>query len=178
MPDDEALIAAIYEEVVLQPHDPVWATMFQAERMRLLSLFPSQFIDIQHIGSTAVPGLPAKPIVDLLAGVRSMEVADELIALLCGCGYVASAEFNEKLIDSRWLMRTSGGHRTHHLHVAVHGSEFWLKRLRFRDALLMDAELAARYARLKSDLASRHRNDREAYTDAKAEFIDAASKAA
>ena len=178
MPDDEALIAAIYEEVALQPHDSAWATMFQTERARLLSLFPGQFVDIQHIGSTAIPGLPAKPIVDLLAGVRSIEVADELIAPLCDCGYITSAEFNEKLIDSRWFMRASGGHRTHHLHVAVHGSEFWLKRLRFRDALLMDAELAARYARLKADLASRHRNDREAYTDAKAEFIDAASKAA
>jgi GrpB-like predicted nucleotidyltransferase (UPF0157 family) len=175
MTDEESLVAAINEHVTLRAYDPSWPAMFEGERERLLSIFPGKFIDIQHIGSTAVYGLTSKPIIDILAGVPSMSAAEELVEPLCRSGYTTSAEFNSTLPDSRWFMRWANGHRTHHLHVAVQGSNFWVQRLRFRDALRANPALAARYSLFKSALAATHRSDREAYTDAKAEFILAAT---
>lgn len=179
MNDHNSLHAAIYEEVTLQKYDPRWPGLFAAERGRLLSLapqLPARLVDIQHIGSTAVPGLAAKPVIDMLAGVESMAAAEALLAPLCANGYTTSAEFNASLSDRKWLMRWADGHRTHHLHLVVHGGEVWAQRLRFRDALRADSALAARYAALKAELAAKHPHDREAYTEAKAAFVRTASE--
>ena len=179
MNDEDSLLAAIHEEVVLQVYNPAWPLQFAAERERLLALspqLPARLIDLQHIGSTAVPGLDAKPVIDMLAGVESMAAAEALVAPLCANGYTTSAEFNASLPDRKWLMRWAEGRRTHHLHVVVHGGEVWTQRLRFRDALRSNPALAARYAALKAELAAKHPHDREAYTEAKAAFVQAASE--
>jgi GrpB-like predicted nucleotidyltransferase (UPF0157 family) len=172
----ESLTAAIYEEVELHEYDPSWPAAYAAERERLSSLLPGLFIDLEHIGSTAVPGLPAKPIIDILASVKSIAIAESVAELICLSGYTTSAEFNETLNDRKWFMRWANGHRTHHLHVVVHDSKAWHERLRFRNALRSKPELAAQYAALKAQLAERHTTDREAYTDAKAEFVRSVSK--
>ncbi len=171
MTDAESLQRAIHEDVALHPYDPQWPTRFLVERDRLLGLFPSQLLDVQHFGSTAVPGMPAKPIIDLLGGLASMAVADALIPTLLGAGYTTSAEFNATLSNRRWLMRWADGRRTHHLHLVVLNSQQWQHRLRFRDVLRADPDLAERYAHLKRDLVAQHRSDREAYTQAKTEFV-------
>ncbi|MBT9552657.1 MAG: GrpB family protein [Hydrogenophaga sp.] len=178
MNEHESLVAAIYEEVKLHAYDPSWPVAYATERERLLSVLPGVFLDVQHIGSTAVPGLAAKPIIDILAGVESMAVAESVTALLCASGYTTSAEFNETLRDRKWFMRWANGHRTHHLHVVVHGGQVWHERLRFRDALCSNPVLAARYAELKAESAEKHPTDRDAYTDAKAEFVRSVSRAA
>lgn len=175
MNEQQSLWAAIHEEVKLYPHDPSWPLAYATERERLLSVLPGVFIDVQHIGSTAVPGLAAKPIIDILAGVASMAVAESVIAPLCASGYTTSNEFNATLSDRKWLMRWAEGHRTHHLHVVVHDGPAWRERLCFRDALRSSAALASRYAELKTDAAGMHPTDREAYTDAKTEFIRSVS---
>ena len=172
----ESLIAAIYEEVELCEYDPSWPATYAAERERLLTLLPGVSIALEHIGSTAVPGLRAKPIIDILAGVESMATAEAVAEIICQSGYTTSAEFNETLIDRKWFMRWANGHRTHHLHVVVHDSKAWHERLRFRNALRSQPELAVRYAALKSQLAERYATDREAYTDAKAEFVRSVSQ--
>ena len=172
----ESLVAAIYEEVELLAYDPSWPALYAAERERLSSLLPGVFVELQHIGSTAVPGLAAKPIIDILAGVESKAAAEAIAERICLSGYTTSAEFNETLNDRKWFMRWANGHRTHHLHVVVHDSNAWHERLRFRNALRSQPELAARYAALKSQLAERHATDREAYTDAKAEFVRSVSE--
>ena len=92
MTDADSLNAAIHEEVALQAYDPAWPAGFVAERDRLLALFPVCFIDIEHIGSTAVPGLLAKPVNDILAGVGSMAVARALTGPLLEAGYGTSAD--------------------------------------------------------------------------------------
>lgn len=171
MPTDDSLARAIVEEVHIASHDPRWAAQFAVERDCLLDLLPGRFAAIEHIGSTAVLGFPAKPIIDLLAGVRSMSEADALLEPLCAQGYATSAEFNATLPDRRWLMRHAFGRRTHHLHLVVFGGESWLRHLQFRDLLRTDPTSAARYGRLKQDLAAQHRHDREAYTQGKSEFI-------
>jgi len=173
MTEEESLQAAINEPVVLQAYDAHWPGMFEAERERLLALFPHDFMAIEHIGSTAVPGLAAKPVIDILAGVASMEAARALVTPLCKQGYTTSAEFNATLADRQWLMRWADGRRTHHLHLVVHGGPVWAQRLRFRDALRADPALAWNYAALKTELAAKYPTDREAYTEAKAAFVRA-----
>jgi GrpB-like predicted nucleotidyltransferase (UPF0157 family) len=98
-------------------------------------------------------------------------VADQMVERICEAGYNTSAEFNATLNDRRWFMRCTNGSRTHHLHVVVYGNPFWREHLRFRDILRSNSVLSARYADLKSELASRHAEDRDAYTNAKAEFV-------
>ena len=171
MDEEESLLAAIYEDVRLHSYDPAWPLAFAAERSRLLSLLPDTFIEIEHFGSTAVPGLVAKPVIDLLAGVRSMAAAEAVTQPLVAAEYITSAEFNDSLSDRRWFMRWANGHRTHHLHVVIHGGTAWQERIGFRDALRSNPSLAARYTELKQRLAAELGADREAYTDAKAEFV-------
>jgi GrpB-like predicted nucleotidyltransferase (UPF0157 family) len=168
---DPLLINAIKEQIEIQPYDLEWIDRFTHERTRLLKLFPKVFQGIEHIGSTAVPGLAAKPVIDMLGGVASMGVADELLNPLCRAGYDTSKEFNATLKDQRWLMRHKNGKRTHHLHLVVHGDREWQRMLAFRDALRADQGLAARYEKLKRNLAEQHGDNREAYTAAKADFI-------
>lgn len=172
MGNDNSLARAISEEVHISAHDPRWAAQFAAERQRLMDVLPGRFAAIEHVGSTAVPGLAAKPVIDILAGVGSLSEADALLGPLCANGYETSAEYNATLPDRRWLMRHALGRRTHRLHIVVFGGELWAQWLSFRDVLRADASIAARYERLKHDLASHHRHDREAYTSAKRAFID------
>lgn len=164
---------AIQEEVTLAAYDESWPMRFRTERDRLLDLFLGRFATIEHFGSTAIPGMIAKPIIDLIAGVESMAVADELFDPLLVNGYTTSRDFNAMLPDRRWFMRVAGGRRTHHLHLVEMDGRQWRERLRFRDLLRADAKIAAEYARLKQELAARHRTDREAYTQAKTQFVAA-----
>jgi GrpB-like predicted nucleotidyltransferase (UPF0157 family) len=172
MLEQDSLARAIIEEVRIVAHNPQWAAQFAAERNRLVELLPGRFTAIEHIGSTAIPHLAAKPIIDILAGVSTFPEADALLEPLCSHGYVTSAEFNATLPDRRWLMRHAFGRRTHHLHLVVFGGDRWVQSLRFRDVLRGHPVIAARYEHLKVQLADQHRHEREAYTRAKTEFIN------
>jgi len=177
MTDAHSLVAAIRKDVSLQAHDRGWARAFEQERDRLHACLPGVFVAIEHIGSTVVAGLMAKPVIDLMAGVESLQDADALVDRVCDNGYTTSRELNATLTDRRWLMRWHDGHRTHHLHIVVMDGAPWRDRLAFRDALRGDPALARRYAELKSVLAARYQADREAYTDAKAAFVIAVTAA-
>lgn len=166
----DSLEQAILERVQLVPYDLQWPVRFEQEKRRLRGLCP-ELEEIEHIGSTAVPGLAAKPVIDLLAAVASMAVADALIPRLCENGYVTSAEFNATLRDRRWLMRHAEGRRTHHLHLVLPGSDAWHSTLQFRDLLRSKPALAEAYVRLKQSLVEQMGADREAYTAAKGEFV-------
>jgi GrpB-like predicted nucleotidyltransferase (UPF0157 family) len=178
MNEQESLSRAIQEEVVIFQYDTSWPSLFEEERDRLLHLFPGIILAIKHFGSTAVPGLSAKPVIDILAGVDSMSRADELMEPLCQAKYTTSMEFNASLVGRRWLMRWAEGRRTHHLHLVVYGSQEWEQRLAFRDRLRANAELAEQYQQSKLVWAVEFRSDREAYTAAKGDFIREALKSA
>ena len=172
--DPEGVSRAIRQPVVLADYDPRWPAMFADERRRLMDTMPGTFVAIEHIGSTAVPGMRSKPLIDLLAGVRTMDEAFALNALTDRFGYTTSPQFNAGLTTRQWFMRQTDGQRTHHLHVVVYGSRDWSIRIDFRDRLLAEPTLCAEYLALKEDLARRFANDRDAYTDGKSAFITAA----
>lgn len=160
------------DEIIIVAANPVWPELFEAEKARLLTALGPRFVAMEHFGSTAVPGLDAKPVIDMLGGVRSLCEADDLLKPLCRLGWDTSPEFNATLLDSRFLLRWPKGIRTHHLHLVVYGAESWQRRLKFRDCLRADADLAQQYQKLKYEFANTHRDDREAYTSAKTAFID------
>jgi GrpB-like predicted nucleotidyltransferase (UPF0157 family) len=161
----------IYQSVEIAPYDANWPAEYEAERDRLRQLFPTTFSAIEHVGSTAVTGMAAKPVIDILAVVSSMDIADKVMAQLTGHGYLFSADFNAQLGDSRWLMKHANGRRTHHLHLVLPDSKHWIDKIRFRDLLRADSSLAHKYVALKKDLADKYSADREAYTEAKTGFV-------
>lgn len=152
--------------VEIVDHDPAWAERFTAEHERLAPLLGDA--EIHHIGSTAVPGLAAKPVIDLMALVGDVDAPVE--TLVQRGGYVFPEAFNATLCDRRWLCRPSAAHRTHHLHLVSDREELG-RHLRFRDGLRADPGLAAQYAMLKRELAARFPDDRERYSEAKAAFV-------
>lgn len=159
------------DAVIIVAANPAWPELFEREKSRLLTALSSRFVAIEHFGSTSVSGLAAKPVIDMLGGVCSMKEADSLLVPLCTLGYETSVEFNAALPDRRFLRQRTGGVRTHHLHLVVFDSEQWQRRLRFRDCLRANPDLAQQYEKLKYELAKRFRDNREAYTEAKREFI-------
>jgi GrpB-like predicted nucleotidyltransferase (UPF0157 family) len=162
---------AIEQPVELADYDPAWPGMFEAERERLMDALPGLFIDIAHIGSTAVPGMRAKPLIDMLAGTATMDDAIAINGLLDRIGYTTSPELNKSLKTRQWFMRQSGGVRTHHLHVVVHDGPDWHARINFCRRLQDDPHVRERYVELKEELARRHAHEREAYTEGKSDFI-------
>ena len=157
--------------VVVVPYDPRWPGLFEEERLAVEAAVGTWAEEVEHVGSTAVPGLDAKPVIDVMAGVRSLEDSPILVERLAGIGYEYRGEAG---IPGRLFFRKlRGSERTHHLHVFELGGGEWDRHILFRDYLREHPEAAREYARLKRDLAARFYHDREAYTDAKTDFISA-----
>jgi GrpB-like predicted nucleotidyltransferase (UPF0157 family) len=155
--------------VVIDRYDPSWPLKFDAEKALLSSaLAPWLSGPIEHVGSTAVPGLPAKPIIDIMAAVADLASSRPAIEAVKPLSY---CYFDYRSDQMHWFCKPSDAQRTHHLHLVPFGSQLWVDRLAFRDLLRRDAAVRDAYAQLKFTLAERHRNDREAYTEAKTEFI-------
>ncbi len=169
MASSPAPLADAWVEIV--EYDPGWPALFDAERLLLqAALAPWLAGPVEHIGSTAVPGLPAKPVIDIMAPVHSLTGSMQAISAVAPWDYLYAPYKPEQM---HWFCKPSPAHRTHHLHLVPLGSALWRQRLAFRDALRGSAELAASYAALKRQLALRYRHDREAYTEAKGPFIAA-----
>ena len=157
------------EPIYLVPYDPTWPRHFEEERARLARVL-SPWLEgpIEHIGSTAVPGLTAKPVIDIMAAVRDLSSSLDARAALASLDYVY---FPYRPDVMHWFCKPSPARRTHHLHLVPVESALWAERLVFRDYLRSSPATAAEYAALKTSLAAQHRFDREAYTDAKGAFV-------
>jgi len=159
--------------VEVHPADPGWQQ--RGERLcRELDGTLARWLvaPVQHVGSTAVPGLDAKPVLDLQAAVAGLESAPAVAAAL-GDGWHLVPPALDDRPWRRLLVRVVDGARAVHLHLLLPGDARWAEQLAFRDALRRDPALARRYADLKRALAAEHAHDREAYTRAKAGFVDA-----
>ncbi len=157
------------QSIEIIEYNAAWPAQFLAERTILqTALAPWLIGDIEHIGSTSVIGLAAKPVIDIMAPVASLEASQDAIAAAQSLGY---SFYPYKPDEMHWFCKPSPEMRTHHLHLVPLGSRTWVERLAFRDALRQNPTLAQEYATLKHRLAHDFANDREAYTDAKAPFI-------
>jgi GrpB-like predicted nucleotidyltransferase (UPF0157 family) len=162
--------------VEIEAYDPAWPTTFITERDLLAKVLEPWLVGrIEHVGSTAVPGLAAKPVIDIMAPVRDLESSRPALAALQAVGY-CYAPYNTDV--EHWLCKPRPEHRTHHLHLVPLGSRLWVEKLAFRDLLRSDASVALAYAALKYRLAQAYRNDRERYTEEKGPFIEEALRGA
>jgi GrpB-like predicted nucleotidyltransferase (UPF0157 family) len=153
--------------VRLVEYDHAWPGLFEAERARVLRIVATPSVELHHVGSTAVPGLAAKPVLDLLATCPDRVDRAALIAAFTAAGY---EHRGEQGIAGRDFFRR-GDPRSYHLHLAAAESAFAREHLSFRDALRGDPELCAAYQALKRRLAAAYPRDRAAYIAAKGPFI-------
>jgi GrpB-like predicted nucleotidyltransferase (UPF0157 family) len=162
--------------IVIVDYDPGWPALFEAEKTLVNQTVGPTLLRIEHVGSTGVPGLAAKPIIDLMAGLNSLADAAQTVGPLKSIGYEYIPEYEDHIPERRFFRKadTSGGNWniTHHLHMVEISSSFWQAHLLFRDHLRAHPDDARRYEQLKRDLAERFGSDRDGYTDAKTEFIE------
>jgi GrpB-like predicted nucleotidyltransferase (UPF0157 family) len=159
------------QAVEVVDYDPGWPERFAEQRGSVEDLLrPWLARPVEHIGSTSVPGLRAKPVVDMLAPVVSLDGAQDAVPVLDGAGWLFWPE--DPCRPYRlWFLRPRPEARTHHLHVIEEGHPQAVALLAFRDALRGDAGLRGEYADLKDWLARRHPGNRNAYTNAKGAFV-------
>jgi putative glutamine amidotransferase len=150
-------------------YDPSWPHLFDEEAARLRETLGSVAVRIEHVGSTAVPGLAAKPVIDIQVSVEQMVPRDRFVVPLETLGYEFVADPTDT--EHEYFKKDVGGVRTHQIHVCPVGSQWERRHLAFRDYLRAHPEDSARYAELKRHLADRHLNDVMAYVDAKTPFI-------
>jgi GrpB-like predicted nucleotidyltransferase (UPF0157 family) len=173
---EQRIERVLREEVSIVAYDPVWPGLFAEEKRHLLNCLPQDLIRrIEHFGSTAVPGLAAKPIVDMLVEITSLEETKARIAPVLeaqGYDYFWRATHGEDgpPFYAWFIKRNSAGIRTHHVHMIERNFEHW-DRLFFRDYLIDHPEAAKEYEVLKLRLARDYPDDRIAYTDGKTEFV-------
>ncbi|MGA2287270.1 GrpB family protein [Bradyrhizobium sp.] len=168
------------DEVEIVDYDPRWPLLFDEEARRLRAVLdPSLIVGLEHFGSTAIPGLSAKTIIDILIAVRSLAAAQEpFVEVLRELDYVYWAD-NPKKNRMFFVkgMPPFGSKRSHHIHVTEPHGEMW-QRLTFRDYLRAHPQEAQTYERLKRRLAVEHQTDREAYTDAKSAYVESVMRKA
>jgi GrpB-like predicted nucleotidyltransferase (UPF0157 family) len=174
----ERVRRVVQERIEIVSYDAKWPEAFRQERDHLLSCLPKQLIRrIEHFGSTAVPGLPAKPVIDILVEVTDLEAARHHIApILESQGYDyfwrPTRGSDGGPFYAWFIKRDQSGTRTHHIHMVEKSfAEHW-DRLLFRDYLIDHPDVAREYADLKRLLSSAHPKDRIAYTAGKTEFIE------
>jgi GrpB-like predicted nucleotidyltransferase (UPF0157 family) len=159
------------QAITLVDHDPAWTIRFTEQQIRLSALLrPWLAGPIEHVGSTSIPELRAKPIVDLLAPVTSLDVAPQIIPVLVADGWLFWPDDPNRHYRL-WFLRPRPEARTHHLQIIAHDHVAARALIAFRDALRDDPHLRETYATLKDKLAKQYRSDREAYTNAKSEFV-------
>ncbi|MDQ8039107.1 MAG: GNAT family N-acetyltransferase [Rickettsiella sp.] len=175
--EKEVVYYEIYktDSIKLVPYRSQWPKMAELEIKTLQEILPKKhLLDIQHVGSTAIPGIIAKPIIDILIAVDSLaavkQITIEKLAVL-GYQYWQDNPDTEKMFFVKG-MPPFAEQRTHHVHIVEPGSKHWQEKMLFRDYLLTHSRSVTDYENLKKELAQKHRHDREQYTAAKAQFVN------
>ena len=160
-------------KVTITPYNPNWPVLFEQEKARIQGALGVHAISIQHIGSTSVPGLGAKPIIDVMIAVPSLEEADAFcIQPMIALGYEYVKTFETEIPHRRYFRKSDEtGVRTHHVHMVVINSDWWVDHLLFRDFLRADSNARRAYEAYKRKLAESEWNDSNDYAEAKTDFI-------
>jgi GrpB-like predicted nucleotidyltransferase (UPF0157 family) len=157
------------EPVRIRSYDPTWPSRYEEEWEALRAAVGRWVVGgIHHVGSTAVPGLDAKPIIDILVGVEDLSSSRACFEPLAGLRYLYAPYLADEM---HWFCKPDPAARTHHLHLVPAGSARFRDELAFRDHLRAHPAVAAEYAALKRELAGRFEEDRNGYTDAKSDFV-------
>lgn len=157
--------------VKLYPHSDEWRRVAEATIKDLKDIFSDKAIDIQHIGSTSIKEIKAKPIIDIAVGVKSFEDVDKIIETLEDRGFIHMVKNDDE--SQRFFSSGDFGAdtRTHHIHVVIFGDKEWCDYIKFRDTLNNDVSKRRSYEELKINLEKKYPNDRYRYTESKADFI-------
>ena len=160
-------------KVVIAAYDPKWPLLFEEEKEKLSKALGKHALSIQHMGSTSVPGLGAKPIIDIMIAVRTLEEADQFcIQPVIALGYEYVKEFEQETPMRRYFRKSNAeGVRTHHIHMVVINSDWWVNHLLFRDYLRANGDARRAYEAHKRQLAEREWNRGNDYAEAKTDFI-------
>jgi GrpB-like predicted nucleotidyltransferase (UPF0157 family) len=160
--------------IVVADYDPAWPAKFEQERATLRGVLGSLVVTIEHFGSTSVPGLPAKPIIDLLVGVRSLiEARAHCIEPLQALGYTYVPEYESWLPGELFFRKGMPGPWTHHVHIMEPSNPRWREFLLFRDYLRAHPKVASAYAERKRALAAEFADDIASYRTGKTAFVTA-----
>ncbi|MCM3444244.1 GrpB family protein [Metabacillus halosaccharovorans] len=155
--------------VNLIDYNPNWEKQFEYEKKRILDALGDKVVGIEHIGSTSIKGLEAKPIIDIIVGLQDLDEVSNFVSPLNAIEYeyVPKPEFK----DRRFFRKGLSGQGTCHLHICQFNSSEWIEKLLFRDHLRLHPKVAEEYAFLKKELASKYQFDRPTYTKNKEPFI-------
>ena len=157
-------------EIEVVVSDPAWVEAFQSESVRVAKALGDNCVQIHHIGSTAIPGIPAKPIIDMIVEVRDLSQVDQRSSMYMGMlGYEPRGEYG--IPGRRYFVKKEGERHLFHAHIFQEGHSQVARHLRFRDYLIAHPEEARAYGELKMRLAQAFRFDPEGYMDGKDEFI-------
>ena len=156
--------------VELKPYNPKWKEIYREESELISTTIHEYLVDIQHIGSTAIPNIVAKPIIDIAVALDSLENIEKIIKPLKEIDYIYRGE--QGIPDRHLFVKGGEEFRTHHMHI-MHKSHYeWKKHLFFRDYLLNHPEEVKKYSELKLQLEKKFKEDRASYTESKSEFIE------
>jgi len=155
--------------VKLVPYNKEWADIFEQER-KLLNKILGDDTKIEHVGSTSIPGIESKPIIDIVLGYSDGNQKEKIYDLLKSAGYEDMGEKGR--IEHRFFAKGSNDNRTHYIHVVKINSAGWNEYILFRDFLLKDERARNDYNKLKKELAEKYKDIREKYTEAKTKFIN------
>jgi len=169
--DDRLVLGVGFGKVKVVPYHPGWAELYVEEREAIETVLGRSTAQVEHIGSTAIPGMPSKPILDIMVVVPQTAEVGQFVDGLCRIGY--HYEPDEPVPERHFFVKPplAVPYRTHHLSLTTAGSSFWRNNMAFREYMLNHGDEAARYGTLKRDLADRHPDDRAAYTAAKQPYI-------
>jgi len=158
-------------KVIVVEYNKEWPKLFDKEQDLLWKTLSETVVCIEHIGSTSVPGLAAKPVIDIMIGLRNFAEADGLVPKVVDLGYIYIRKYEDVMPYRRFFQKMQNGKYTHHIHMVEINHEFWERHLLFRDYLRKNPKTAGEYALLKKKLAKRQWKDTNDYTDAKTQFI-------
>lgn len=158
--------------VSLKDYKEEWKKLYREEVYSLKNVLGSKILEFKHIGSTSVPGLKAKPIIDMIAAVRNLDDVEKIVSKLEENGYELRPK--DKVENRIFLAKGPRDNRTHYLSLTEKNSKFYRRTLKFRDLLRENPQKASTYEKLKEDLAEKYPQERKKYTEKKSKFIEQA----
>ncbi|MBD3208477.1 MAG: GrpB family protein [Candidatus Nealsonbacteria bacterium] len=156
--------------VRLSPYNPRWKKLYEQERKRIVSVIGGHILDIQHVGSTSIPGVKAKPIIDIAIGVRDLKTGRNCIKPLEELGYEYKHDAGIK--GRHFFAKGSEKNRTYYVHVEKLNGQLWKNHILFRDYLRAHKQAVREYNKIKEGLAEKYKDDRDSYSAEKNSFIE------